>query len=230
MLDEPEVIRQQMHETRSALTEKLETLEHHVVDTVAEAQSAVVETVENVKEAVQETVEVVKGSVQDGVDSVRRAFDLPHQVSEYPWLFVGGSVALGFLCGRVMHREDHYRRGFASMPGMQPPRETNGATEHSPRGFVAETTRPRTEQHGWLSSLAENFSGEIDKVKSLAIGMGIGAVRDMIAQSVPDQLRPRLTEIMNDITTKMGGETIREPILSSPNDVCSRAARTTHPV
>jgi len=226
MLDEPEVIRQQMHETRSALTEKLETLEHHVVDTVAEAQSAVVETVENVKEAVQETVDVVKGSVQEGVESVRKAFDLPHQVSEYPWLFVGGSVALGFLCGRMMHREDHYRPGFASSDG----RQTNGASGYTPRGFVAETNRPRTPEHNWLSSLAESFSGEIDKVKSLAIGMGIGAVRDMITQAVPDQLRPRLTEIMNDITAKMGGETIREPILSPANDVCSRAARTTHPV
>jgi len=216
MLDEPEVIRQQMHETRSALTEKLETLEQQVVDTVAGAQTAVAETVENVKDAVQETVDVVKGSVQEGVESVRRAFDLPHQMQEYPWLFVGGSVALGYLCGSLCtgtssRRGDYFKQAFVSPHGGA--NGNNGAAEYSPQSFKEEA-RPRSEKPGWFGSLAKNFSAEIDKVKSLAIGVGVGLVRDMIAQAAPDQMRPRVSEIMNDLTTRLGGETIRGPILS----------------
>src|SRR5262245_55877302 len=97
--EQPKVIRHQMEETRASLTEKLETLEHQVVGTVQGATSAVTETVENVKEAVAETVETVKGTVRETVETVKETFDLSRQVDRHPWLMVGGSVALGFLCG-----------------------------------------------------------------------------------------------------------------------------------
>jgi len=236
MPDEPEIIRQQMHETRSALTEKLETLEQQVVGTVAEAQCAVQETVENVKEAVQETVETVKGTVQEGVQSVRRAFDLPHQMNEYPWLFFGGSVALGFLCGRAMlpaphnrRQDDYFRHGF--MPPQstwQSGRETNGHTESSAFARREEQPAPQEKQHSWFDSLAKSFSSEIDKVKGLAIGVGVGMVRDMLTQAAPENLRHQVGEIMNNLTAKLGGETIREPILDTLSQSCATQERQTH--
>ena len=69
MDDEPEVIRQQMEETRSALTDKIERLEHQVVGTVQNTTRAVNDTVENVKEAVQETVSTVKDTVSGTVEA-----------------------------------------------------------------------------------------------------------------------------------------------------------------
>src|SRR5262245_24400559 len=99
MPDEPEMIRQQMEETRSALTEKLETLEHQVIGTVAEANTAVADTVDNVKEAVQDTVEVVKETVQETVESVKQTLDISVQMDRHPWLFLGASVAAGYVAG-----------------------------------------------------------------------------------------------------------------------------------
>ena len=53
MDERPDVIRQQIEETRESLTDKLETLEGQVKDTV----STVSDTLESVKETVEGTVE-----------------------------------------------------------------------------------------------------------------------------------------------------------------------------
>jgi ElaB/YqjD/DUF883 family membrane-anchored ribosome-binding protein len=97
MDNESEVIRQQMEETRTSLAEKLETLEQQVVGTVQGATTAVADTVESVKDAVQETVSTVQESVHD-------ALDLSRHVERHPWAMVGGSVALGYLAGRLLGR------------------------------------------------------------------------------------------------------------------------------
>ena len=72
----PEEIRNQIEETRSSLTEKLETLEHEVKETVRGATDAVVGTVQSVRSTVECTVEAVKGSVESTLESVRRTFDV----------------------------------------------------------------------------------------------------------------------------------------------------------
>jgi ElaB/YqjD/DUF883 family membrane-anchored ribosome-binding protein len=217
---EPEVIRQQMEETRTALAGKLETLEQQVVDTVAGANTAVTETVATVKDAVQETVEVVKGTVQDTAQSVRQALDLPRQVDQHPWLFFGGSVALGFVSGWLVRRtvgavEKGAARGEFLAPSMvHAGSQTNGHKDYPHRQWPQEVPTPASRQEtNWLGSLGKEFSQEINKVKSLAIGVGVGLVRDMISQSAPDQLRPQLTQVMDNLTTKLGGETIPGPLL-----------------
>src|SRR5262249_38838293 len=93
MDDSPEVIRQQMEETRAALSEKLETLEQQVVGTVKDARAAVTDT-----------VETVKGAVHDTVETVKETFDVSRQVERHPWAMLGGSIALGFLGGRLYER------------------------------------------------------------------------------------------------------------------------------
>src|SRR5262249_44007838 len=109
--DDPEVIHQQMAETRAALTEKLETLENQVVETVQGATSVVADTVDSVKDVVQTTVETVKGSVetvkesvQQTVENVKQTLDVNRQVQEHPWLMFGGSVAVGFLAGYLVEQ------------------------------------------------------------------------------------------------------------------------------
>jgi len=93
MDDSPEVIRQQMEETKIHLTEKLETLEQQVQETVQTTGSAVSATVG----AVQETVESVTGAVQEAVHTVGDAFDLRKQFEQHPWWVLGGAVAIGCL-------------------------------------------------------------------------------------------------------------------------------------
>ncbi len=93
MSDTPEVIRQQMEETKSHLSEKLVSLETQVSETVQSTGTAVNATVE----AVQETVETVTGAVQDAVQSVSNAFDLRRQIERHPLLVLGGATVLGYL-------------------------------------------------------------------------------------------------------------------------------------
>src|SRR5262245_44710471 len=105
------VIRADMEETRTALTEKLEVLENQVVGTVKDATSAVSQTVETlketvgtVKETVTDTVSAVKDSVQDGVATVKNWFDLRAQFDRHPCLMAGGSVLAGYLIGVMCDR------------------------------------------------------------------------------------------------------------------------------
>ena len=86
---DPNVIREDIEETRSALAEKLETLESQVRSTV----EGVRETVEGAKETVQETIENVSSTVQDTIGSVQQTFDVNYQMQRRPWAMMCGSVA-----------------------------------------------------------------------------------------------------------------------------------------
>ncbi len=70
---EPEQIRQQIVETRTALVQKLENLESEV----------------------KGTVEVAKQSVQEKVDDVKKAFDVRERIRERPLTFLGASLLVG---------------------------------------------------------------------------------------------------------------------------------------
>src|ERR1700730_10040165 len=90
MKEEPEAIRQHIDETRSSLTEKLETLESQVRGTVQGARATV-----------EETIEAVKGTVQDTVRSVKRTFDVNYQVEQPPWTMVGCPLLAGCILGSL---------------------------------------------------------------------------------------------------------------------------------
>jgi len=229
MPDEPEVIRQQMEQTRSALTEKLETLEQQVTETVSGANTAVVETVESVKEAVQETVGAVKGTVQETMDSVREAFDLSRQLDRHPLIFCTGAFGLGYLAGNAWKRS-HGSGSSRSMfqDVLHPGGHVSRLSEDGGRREMHErSSRPAQAQaaasssaaswtaapSNWMHFLSEQFGSEIDKAKGLALGTLFGVVRDFAAQTAPETMRQRVTEVINDFTRKMGGEVIEGPVL-----------------
>jgi len=226
MENEPEVIRQQMEETRAALTEKLETLEQQVVETVQGATTAVTETVASVKEAVQETVETVKDSVQTTVESVKETFDLPLQVERHPWLMLGGAAALGYLAGSLLSqgkkKETATPTRSASFPTVSAwsPHGANGGPNGppgplSPAREIVPPSTVKTTEPGRLSELSQTFNDEISKLKGLAIGTLLGVVRDFVTQAVPDRIGPQLGEVVDSITTKLGGQPISGPVLET---------------
>jgi ElaB/YqjD/DUF883 family membrane-anchored ribosome-binding protein len=202
MENESEVIRQQMADTRNSLSEKLETLEQHVVGTVQGAT----ETVANVADTVQETVENVKESVQGTVETVKETFDLQRQVNERPWLIFGGSIALGFLGGYLLLGGRRERSHSHSWEGRQQPPDWSAV---SSGGNTTEHTSGSEESSSWTSAIADNFGSEIAKLKGMAVGAVIGTVRDMVTQSAPSELGTSLREVFDGITTKLGGEPIQ---------------------
>jgi len=74
-------MRHDIDNTRSALADKLEALEDKMIDTVQSAQ-------DTVKESIQ--------SAKDTVASVKRTFDIKHQVDQRPWTIVGGCFLAGW--------------------------------------------------------------------------------------------------------------------------------------
>jgi prophage DNA circulation protein len=169
MAQEPEVIQEQMDETRSALADKLGALTEKItgtVDTVQETvQNAVsnvgqtVETVEQAIEAVassvESTVESVGETAQAAVENVKETFNIPKQFENHPWLFFGGSVLLGFVGGKIvlnmMPEKDHdHGRSSDAANHMASLMKQAAEPASQPVDNSSRTSR------GWDSSISSN--------------------------------------------------------------------------
>jgi ElaB/YqjD/DUF883 family membrane-anchored ribosome-binding protein len=219
---QPDVIRQEIEETRSSITEKLETLECQVKgtvqtakETVQSAKEAVTETIETAKATVTDTIDTVKSSVQETVQTVKRTFDLEYQVDRHPWAMSGLSVAAGFAVGMLLPRGKPFMERYSYGLSAEPTH--NGPTTYGPaRGLEAPAAPPpRSEQKGFLGHLLEQFDDEIQKVKGIAIGAVMASLRDMAKQSLPN-LAPQIDEVMTSFTRKVGGEPVANPLASGP--------------
>jgi ElaB/YqjD/DUF883 family membrane-anchored ribosome-binding protein len=200
MDDSPEVIRQQMQETRASLAEKIETLEQQVVGTVQDARQSVTDTVQSVKDA----------------------FDLKLQVQRHPWAIMGGSVAVGFVAGSLMEHMRPVSAPPAAPADLRPhrwPALGNGsAAQHPMNENLRQESPPQPEAHeesDWLHSLAQEFAPEISKLKGLAVGAAMSVLREMLAPSVPAPLQHQVTDVIDNITVKLGGEPIRGSLLQN---------------
>jgi ElaB/YqjD/DUF883 family membrane-anchored ribosome-binding protein len=219
MDQEPDVIRRQIDETRSSLTEKLETLEGQVRCTV-----------ENAKASVEDTIQNVRSSVRDTVHSVKQTLDVRYQTAHHPWAMFGSSVAVGFLVGNYLGR-----RGVPQqLPYSQPqPALGNGFRAAMPqREFTApepasrpEPTSRKEAEPGLFSKLLHQFDNEIGKLKEVAIGAAVGWARDLAKEQLP-QLAPHIDEIMNSAAEKLGGTPIRQSMVDPGTAWDRRTART----
>jgi ElaB/YqjD/DUF883 family membrane-anchored ribosome-binding protein len=213
---EAEVIKSQMEETRSSLAEKLETLEQQVVGTVQQTTAAVSntvdavkESVESVKDAVEDTVAKAKDSVHETVESIQESLNLPHQVQRHPWGMFTGSVALGVLTGYLLPTEFRRSQGYraASGNGFRP-RESDLHAE-----FVREPSAAEPSGPSMLHQVGDALGGELTKLKGLAIGTALGLVRDLLVDHLPETMRPDLTNMVNEVTEKLGGKVLPSPVL-----------------
>lgn len=194
----PDVIRHEIEETRSALTEKLETLENEVFGTVREAKEAVSSTVENVKEKVQETVQTVK-----------ETFDLRRQVCRHPWAAFGGSIAAGYLIGKVLAPE-------RTSINRRRPESSSAIGYDALRNVPAEEPAPPPKQGaGLIGKLLEQFEPELQKVKGITIGVTMGLLRDAIKQRVPGGMSAEFDDLANNVTSKLGGHPVKGPVLET---------------
>jgi len=226
MDQKPDVIKEQMAETRVSLTDKIEKLEdtlketvettlHTATDTVENVTEKVESTVETVKDAVEGSVEAVKETMHETVETVKEAFNLRRHVQRHPWAMLAGSVAVGFLGGRLLGAAQRRREHRGPRPG---PEEARAPTPDFTLERTAEPEPQRQaeeERSSWLGQFGETFGNELSKLKSLALGATFGVLRDMLTASVPEQLKPQLTDVMNGFTTKLGGKLFKEPLLDT---------------
>lgn len=210
------IIRSEIDDTRSAITAKLEALEDQVVGTMQSAKDSVQETIETVRGTVEDTVNTVKETMADTVSSVKETFDLPLQVQRHPWAMVGGSLVAGLVFGAVignarrrgrmpMDRLSSYAASDRHQEEARPQVPSAAPVRHVSENYV-QPEQPRE------PGLFDRFHSEIEQVKGLAIGMALGVVRDVIKQNMP-QVEQQVGEIMDGITTKLGGQPYRGRLL-----------------
>ena len=170
-------MRHDIDTTRTAMSDKMAALEDKVMNTVQSAQDTVTNSIQSAK---------------DTVASVKETFDLKHQVEQRPWTIVGGCFLAGLVVGHLMPGG----RPASNKPMAAPPfNGSYGMSGPAPRMQLEAPSPP---------SILEPFQEEIDKVKGIAIGYVMGLVRDSIKESVP-QMGSNIDELMNGITTKLGG-------------------------
>jgi len=200
MENETELIRDQMTETRTALTDKIDKLQEQVLGTVEGTTRTVTQTVEAVQEAVQDTVGTVKDSVQETVDTVKNAFDLSEQMNKHPWLMLGGAVAVGYLGGRMLLGHDYTALpppSDGSAP-RRPPSRTEAAT--------AAVSSAATTTAGWLEELAAPL---LKQAEQMALGVLAGVADDLVHSSAPEGMRGQLHEMVEKFASSVGTTPIR---------------------
>lgn len=155
----------------------------------------------------------VSGTVDQTVESVKRTFDIKHQVGERPWVAVGAAVLAGYALGTMempsMPGSEPYPRHMYESAMDKPSHETykpstqyrpydssqgvaNSSTyEGSGRGVVdySNPNLPRSEPSpqapGFLRDIFSEFADELDTLKTAAISTGITLLRDAIKANIP---------------------------------------------
>ena len=225
MDEQPEVILQQMEETRSNLADKLEALENQVSDTVQATTSAVTETVETVKETVENVTETVKETVEKATETVEsvghavgEAFDISVQTERHPWIVFGGSLALGFTVAQLLgsskkkaDQEASDRAWQSRLPALESTSSKDyGHRPAEPPPSAQTAAEPEEGKKSWLWE-------QVDRLKGLAIGSLMGVVRDMAAKNLPGSLGQRVAEEVDSLTTNLGGEPIHGSLFGNNN-------------
>jgi len=226
-----------MEETRSDLTDKLAKLENQVGGTVQAATEvvqntteAVTGTVESVKETVEdvtekfhETVAGVTDSVQQAVESVKESVDetvrsfaetlnLKLQCERHPWLVFGGAVAVGCVGGMLLGGSR--REVPSSTPALSGfTHSDSGATrsDSSSQSSRAQTAAEPAQTTGWLWD-------QLKSLRGLALGALMATGRDLVKQVVPESLKERVSEEVDNLTKSFGGEPIKGGVLGQPQE------------
>ncbi|MFO0968907.1 MAG: hypothetical protein U0793_25425 [Gemmataceae bacterium] len=232
-MENEDLIREQMTDTRTSMTNKLEKLEQKVAGTVTDAtgavqdtvqavketveasKDAVTETVDSVKETVTGTVEAVKGTVEAVKDTVQETIGAVKETVK------GGVDAVkDFLdIPKQTQRHPWIVMGGAVLSGFVLGKALGGARPRTAvsippsRGETGplDTAQPQAEasrgpqRRGLIESLAGQFAPEITQLKNMAIAMAMNALRDAVSKNVPADWSPQVTGILDSVTAKLTG-------------------------
>jgi ElaB/YqjD/DUF883 family membrane-anchored ribosome-binding protein len=194
---ELEVIRDQMEGTRASLADKLEALESQVRETVQSASETVASAVDGAKDVVSSVSEGAKQVVEkvsETVETVKESLSITHCVEQYPWASVGVAVAAGFCTAQLL---PPLRAPWAQSEAVAPP-----ADSYRPRT----SEPPRHEPSPWTDSLTGVAKTAATTLEGLAVGTLMGAIKDLITRSLPQEWHGELNRMADDVTTRLGGK------------------------
>ena len=176
-------------QTRIAIAEKLGVIEQHVGSTMQHARTMMTQVADKTTSSVHETLKATK-----------EACDPRVHVARHPWMFVGGTMVLGYAAGAL------YRRGWR-IDGVLPyyPRGAKGAavmpTSDSPSSDEQESgvypfyppretdhaskEQARSDQPTLRAELKRVLQDELGVVRSDFVRFGRGLLHEMLRQAVP---------------------------------------------
>ena len=153
-------------ETRNAISQKIEMLEHRIQ-----------ETVEGTKTTVEEMVDRVKDAADEFVDRTKETFDPTYQVQRHPWAMVGGAILVGYVLGTLESRMSSGPGSSGVYPYYPPDAGQEGAS-------IMPSAGGRRESNMW-QEISREMSGEIEHAKHAVIEVGRTFVRDFFEQALP---------------------------------------------
>ncbi|NJO04890.1 MAG: hypothetical protein HC876_04815 [Chloroflexaceae bacterium] len=188
MAEGTDAIRQEIEETRGAMTDKLEQIESKVQNTAAEVRNAAVDTVSDITDR----------------------FQIDRIVRERPWTMLGLSIAAGYILGnmggssqqrnddRYRHqyrnddeRYDYYRRRYGGTYGYtdNDRRYRYYDQDATPRGSSRDNDghyhEQRHQQNEFMHDIANRMGFEMDALKEAAIATLSRTVRTTLNETMP---------------------------------------------
>lgn len=226
---ELQVIREQTHQTRAHLAEKLEALESQISQTVSGVTTAVenvqstftdvttavesvagkvTDTVSSLTESVAGTVsnlsETVSGtvnSVTDTVTNVTQSLDPTPKIQAAPWTAVGLAVAAGFAGGYIFGGP---RRSFGAPP------TSYGEAPAAPAPTPSYTNGRNGSSNGHQQATAfDAVGGTLGEIGEAARSLGVSAIMGVVARlaesAVPEAMKNDVTGALDKLKTRLGG-------------------------
>ena len=177
-------------QTRMAIAEKLGAIEQHVGTTMQHARTTMTQVANKTASSVHETLQATK-----------EACDPRVHIARHPWVFVGGTLVLGYTVGalyrggwRVNGVVPYFPRGAkgaAVMPMTASPsseRQESGVYPfYPPREADSGASREQAQADRltvW-AELEQAFQDELGVVRSNVIRFGRGLLREMVRQAIP---------------------------------------------
>lgn len=195
--ESPELIEQQMQQTRASLTEKVSALENQVLGTIQNATDAVQSTVESVKAAVHDVSATVKDTVSESVhtvrDQVKSTLDISRQTRENPWAMVGGAAAVGFAAGYFLFgpRGDHSGAARRAIGGSFDGLSVASRQPLTPPREAAAPRRP-----GWVDELLDRVGEEAKRLGEMALASATASLRETVQQQVPKLIEEGIPKLI----------------------------------
>jgi ElaB/YqjD/DUF883 family membrane-anchored ribosome-binding protein len=213
------VIREQTHQTRAHLAEKLEALESKVsktvsgvtnaVETVKETVAGVSDAVSNATEAVTDVVSNVTESVTGTVENVKEtvaetvhALDVRPYIRKAPFTSVGCAFATGLAAGYFMGPS----KGNGFMPfnltgETAVPRDAESKNgQQATYGQQTSSTMSNT-----LGAVGDTLGELGGSVRSLGISALMGLVSHLAKQAVPETMKQDVCTALDKLKTRLGG-------------------------
>jgi ElaB/YqjD/DUF883 family membrane-anchored ribosome-binding protein len=108
-------IKQNIEETRAAMSEKIDKIEgkvHHTMEGTKSTLDSVVGGVNRVKGTIEETksvmdnsIDTLKQAIDETVERVKYTAELIEQVKHNPWIMFGSAVLVGYVMGSLNRQE-----------------------------------------------------------------------------------------------------------------------------